>query len=129
MTQNYIMPRKKKTEIKPPTEFVKERKALVEKLLSHKNKKEINWILESTATKKLFNLYPFPNFWIQITVPFEINSLIILCGEWGLGYIQKQYNLYLHSLKENKLKVQIGEKLGHDANLVKSVSSLRDFLK
>lgn len=112
---------------KPKSEFVKERKELVIRLLSHILK--INWILELGMTKRLLSKYPSIEFWNNFNVPFQIDSLKILMSEWGQKYITEKYNLFLHTQKQDK-NIEISDsKLGENIVIESKPKTIKDFLK
>jgi len=126
------MPKKKKEkQVKPPATFVKERKELVGRLL--KNAPRINWIIELGISKRLFGYYPFPEFWKDFELPAflkDMDSLKVLCGEWGLSYIRKMYNIFLFK-KQNQNPQEIlleDNKIGENFEIIKKNKSIRDFL-
>lgn len=122
---------KSKLNVKPRAEFAEEKRQLIGRLLSHKDKKQINWMMEGVAAKRLFQKIPNPEFWEQIIPPFEIDSLLVLDCEWGKQWIKESLNLWELT---NKSKVNLPElsetKLGNDhPEYIKRSINLKEFLK
>src|ERR1035441_4696001 len=113
--------RKKVKTQKAPALFLQERRDLIHKLVSKDY--PINWVLELSITKRLFKLYPNPNFWNQFALPpgfQDVKSLTLLCGAWGRDYIRKSFNLwqYTNAAPKTQLKL-LDEKLGEDMKIKK----------
>lgn len=110
--------------------FVQERKNLIKRLLGHKENFEIDWIVESFLTKKLFKSYP-PEFWETFYPPFEMPTLKVLFSAWGKNYVATEYNKFLFlSSRAESPAAQSSEKIGADYQVKpKSATNLKDFLK
>lgn len=129
------MPRKKvdnKVKNKIPAEFVKERKELIARLLGHQPK--INWPLELGITKRLFALYPEPEFWAQLEIPnfiAELDSLKLFAGCWGLEFLKESHNLWVYK-KDRAVSTETfeisNEKVGEDIS-TSNKQNIRNFLK
>jgi hypothetical protein len=108
---------------------------IILRLLSHINPRDISWIVETGIVKLWVKKYGF-EFVEKFDLPnflSETDSLRPLTGDWGKGFLDKSYNLWLFKKRQNENllpEVNLTEKIGEDYKKTgKKPNNLVDFLK
>lgn len=127
------MPPKKsqKTEKSVETPLsMKTKKELIIRLL---NGQKIDWKIEGGIVKRLYNKYPYPEFWTQFNIPHfftSFTSFRVFTTGWGAEYLNKNFNLWFSQNQKIDKEIELKDiKLGEDVKINTSPKTIKDFLK
>ena len=96
-------------------------------VLGKKSLSQKDWPREIKIAKKIFNLYPYPKFWSQLNLGFNLNSLAWFLTKEGGHSLRVHFKIESFSPKEKK-RYALSKKIGRNKKITKKNNSLMDFL-
>lgn len=105
-------------------EDIKAKRFIIQKYIP---KDKILWSREMTVAKRLWKMFPILEFWASLD-PIPIESLVQLCTQKSLAFIQNQYNVFKLKLKDKEAHIIAEKKIGEDIVEKTKPTTLKEFL-
>lgn len=106
----------------------KEKQKVISKLVSVPNKDKRNfWSKEIKFLNILYEIYPSSKFWMSLSFPTTLDSMLLLRSGYYAQQLKSKYNLFKY-LPKKDTPIKLGKKPAEDIVINQKNKTVKDFL-